>query len=443
MSDDDFMYDDDADDFMYEEDDGNEEDLGIENKYYNAKALRDDFGAAMREFQAVISEDKDGDGPSEWGFKATKQIIKLSLRNRKLDDMLVYYGKMLDFVLNSVVPRNYAEKSINNMLERVSINTNSEFTYRFYIKTLDALRQTQNDRLRLRTSLRLARLLLDQRKHKELVALLSELKSECQDAQGDPLPERGTQLLEINAMYLEMYEARNEIRKLKDIYLECAGIKSAIPHPRVMGFIKECGGRMFMNERNWVEAQSSFFDAFKNYDEAGSPQRVRVLKYLVLASMLCENEVSPLSSPEAKAYENDPAIMAMTDMVKAYENQDVVEFERVLCANKEEIQDDPFIKDFIEDLRRTFRMQALEATVLPYTCIYISSLAKLLKATAEETEELLFALILDGRLNASIDQERGLVVLQQGTSDRSQYEAISQWATNIENLMRTSCSLIN
>ncbi|KAJ2491343.1 hypothetical protein GGI11_009145, partial [Coemansia sp. RSA 2049] len=68
--DDDFMYED-GEDFVYEEDDGaedEEEDLGIENKYYNAKAQQDDFGTAVGEFKQLIEEDNaQTSGGSEWG----------------------------------------------------------------------------------------------------------------------------------------------------------------------------------------------------------------------------------------------------------------------------------------------------------------------------------------------------------------------------------------
>ncbi|KAJ1663019.1 COP9 signalosome complex subunit 2 [Coemansia sp. RSA 1813] len=443
MDDDDFMYDDDAEDFEYEEDDGNEEtDLGIENKYYNAKAQRDDFDKAVKEFTEVVHEDSE-EPSMEWGFKATKQLIKLHLRNHKFAEMLEYYDQMLEYVRTTIKTRNYAEKSINNMLDRISANTSSDITYTVYKKTLHTLKEMHYDRLHLRTSLRLSRLLVDQGKYDDLESLLGELKQECRSMQGDPIAELGTQVLEINAMYLEMYDARGESQRLKETYLECTAVKSAIPHPRVMGFIEECGGKMFMNERNWVKAQVSLFNAFKNYDEAGSPRRIRVLKYLVLASMLCESEVSPLSSPEAKAYESDPAIIAMSKMVRAYESQDAYTFERVLSDHKSEIEDDPFICGFVADLHRIFRIQALEAAVLPYTTVYLSSLAKSLRTSVDEVESILFELILDGRLKGSIDQQRGLLLLEKGTSDAKQYEALQSWAKNVASLMRSSYAVLN
>lgn len=45
-----------------------------------------------------------------------------------------------------------------------------------------------------------------------------------------------------------------------------------------MGVIRECGGKMHMREKDWERAHTDFFEAFKNYDEAGSPRRIQCLK---------------------------------------------------------------------------------------------------------------------------------------------------------------------
>lgn len=47
-------------------------------------------------------------------------------------------------------------------------------------------------------------------------------------------------------------------------------------------------------------AQNDFFESFRNYDEAGSLQRIQVLKYFVLANMLMESSIDPFSSQETK-----------------------------------------------------------------------------------------------------------------------------------------------
>jgi COP9 signalosome complex subunit 2 len=65
---------------------------------------------------------------------------------------------------------------------------------------------------------------------------------------------------------------------MQQLYHKALSIKSAIPHPRIMGIIHECGGKMHMAERQWADAATDFFDAFKNYDEAGTHRRIQCLK---------------------------------------------------------------------------------------------------------------------------------------------------------------------
>lgn len=103
---------------------------------------------------------------------------------------------------------------------------------------------------------------------------------------------------------------------------------------------------------DWASAQIDFFESFKNYDEAGSPQRIQVLKYLVLAHMLMDSTINPFDSQETKpsvphlsflvflllnalatppdSYKVHPEIVAMTNLVSAYQRRDVHEAEKIL-----------------------------------------------------------------------------------------------------------------
>lgn len=74
--------------------------------------------------------------------------------------------------------------------------------------------------------------------------------------------------------------------------------------------------------------------AFKSYDEAGAARRVQCLKYLVLANMLMQSSVDPFDAQEAKPYKNDPQVLAMTDLVQAYQRNDIMGFERILRTNR-------------------------------------------------------------------------------------------------------------
>ena len=81
-------------------------------------------------------------------------------------------------------------------------------------------------------------------------------------------------------------------------------------------FYPECGGKMHLSEGEYEKAHTDFFEAFKNYDESGSPRRATCLKYLVLANMLMKSGINPFDSQEAKPYKNNPEILAMTNLVR-------------------------------------------------------------------------------------------------------------------------------
>ena len=73
---------------------------------------------------------------------------------------------------------------------------------------------------------------------------------------------------------------------MQQLYQKALAIKSAIPHPRIMGIIRECGGKMHMTERQWADAATDFFEAFKNYDEAGNQRRIQCLKYVLCCQII-------------------------------------------------------------------------------------------------------------------------------------------------------------
>ena len=79
-----------------------------------------------------------------------------------------------------------------------------------------------------------------------------------------------------------MYQQLHNASMVKKVFLEATNVTNAIPHPRTMGVIREFGGKMYMEEKDWEAAQVNFFQAFRNYDEAGSSQRIQVLKILFL-----------------------------------------------------------------------------------------------------------------------------------------------------------------
>lgn len=105
--------------------------------------------------------------------------------------------------------------------------------------------------------------------------------------------------------------------------------------------------------------------------------------------------INPFDSQEAKPYKNDPEILAMTNLVMAYQNNDINEFESILRHNRTNIMADQFIREHIEDLLRNIRTQVLIKLIRPYKNIAISFIADVLNIETHEVESLLVSCILD------------------------------------------------
>ncbi|KAJ1978915.1 hypothetical protein H4R34_003033 [Dimargaris verticillata] len=438
---DDFMLEDGDDydfDFENSDEDLNDPNIALENQYYTAKAgvfdewsrstelpgVKDDsLPEALGAFGAVINMESvktecidptvtlqnTAIGRAR-GFKALKQMIKINGQLGRLQEALRCYEHLLPYVKETVT-RNYSEKTLNSILDRVAAYDDPSVVKRFYAVTLQALKELQNERLSVKTNLKLAALLLHQHDYTSMKEIIAQLHHACTRKSEDDDQLKGTHMLETYALEIQLYTEIGDLKALK--HGICLEVQSAIPHPRIMGIIYECGGKMFMDEENWPAAQTDFFEAFKNYDEAGSPQRIQVLKYLVLANMLSQSTIDPFSSPETQAYRNDPDIQAMTNLVTHYQKQQVREFEQVFKAHEISIMRDPFMTKHMGGVLTTIRSQALLNAVKPYTRVAIDHLAKMVNVSTAVAKELLVMLILDEKIDARINQvDKCLEIIQ-------------------------------
>jgi len=338
----------------------------------------------------------------------------------------------------SAVTSNYSEKGINAILDVVSIGKDISLTEELFNIALAALKEQKNERVWFRTNLKLGKLLFDADEFNKLAKILRELHRSCENEEGEDDQKKGSQLVDIYALEIQMYTATKDNKKLKELYHKALEIKSAIPHPRIMGIIRECGGKMHMREKEWEKSHTDFFEAFKNYDEAGSPRRIQCLKYLVLANMLMLSEINPFDSTEAKPYKGDSEIVAMNALVSAYERNDIKSFEKILKDNRKTILDDPFMRDYIDDLLRNIRTQVLLKILTPYTKIRVVFLADELNVANKEVEDLMVSLILDNKIRGRIDQVNHILELDASKgSSFWKYRAVDKWAQQLGVLSTT------
>ena len=182
-----------------------------------------------------------------------------------------------------------------------------------YQMTLEHLK-SNNERLWFNICLRLGKIYLDLRQFDLLDSMLAQLKENCVDSNPQTNPRhdpskydqsKGNLLLEVFALEIQMCTAQKNNQRMKHVYPQTLNLNSVINDPRVLGIIKECGGKMYMSEKKWSNALEELFESFKNYQESGNSRARTVLKYVILASILSGSEINFADTREAKVYKDD------------------------------------------------------------------------------------------------------------------------------------------
>lgn len=151
--------------------------------------------------------------------------------------------------------------------------------------------------------------------------------------------------------------------------------------------------------------------------------------------MLSGSDINPFDSQETKPYQNDPRISTMTDLVNAYQREDIHEYEKIL-QNNQDLLKDPFIAENIDEVTRNVRTKAVIKLVAPYTRFTLAFISKQLKISLSEVQEIVGFLIVDKRLRGKINQQNGTVEVESST-DMDRVQAMKEWSAAIGSLWAT------
>lgn len=210
-------------------------------------------------------------------------------------------------------------------------------------------------------------------------------------------------LLETFALEIQMCDKTLDKKRMKRIYPQTMNLNAIINDPRVMGIIKECGGKMYMSEKKWDKALDELFECFKFYQESGNIRARDILVYVILASMLSDSKINHADTREAKVYKEDKQVVAIMSLRQAFEKNDINRIQKILQDKNNEVFRNNEFSMYLDDLLRSIRLNVLRQMVSPYQTIKLSFLATEINVSETEVRQLLSELILEERIDAQID----------------------------------------
>lgn len=177
------------------------------------------------------------------------------------------------------------------------------------------------------------------------------------------------------------------------------------------------------------------YGAARHYQEAGNSRARDCLKYVVMASMLSLSDINPFAAREAKAFADDPEIIAMIELRQSLEANDLHKFEKTVKNKRNRILDEPLLQQYLEPLRRRMREHVVANLVKPYERVRLGFIADELSLSIEQVEDLLVDLIRESKLSALIDKPNGWLIVMQRVekSDEKRVDALMELTA--ENLL--------
>ena len=194
-----------------------DERIELENSYYEGDDIKgEDPHRAIELFNKVVEiETKLGENV-KWRFKSLQRLVTIYFSLSQYEKMIASYRSMLDFM--SSVTRNECTDAINTILDTLTSVTNSEVLSEMYKITLIALKTAKNERLWFNTNLKLARIYMDGGNITGTKQLLHDLKQTCQTEDGQDDPNKGSYLLEMYCLEIQLCSLLHDSAKMKEVY---------------------------------------------------------------------------------------------------------------------------------------------------------------------------------------------------------------------------------
>jgi COP9 signalosome complex subunit 2 len=307
-----------------------------------------------------------------------------------------------------------------------------------YDASLVSLEKRGNKKAALRLKLNQAKILLKKKDWNRLSQILEGMYLGCilPDSDGSDDLSKSDQLLDIFAISIQFEEEKQNHKRLKELYNKALSI-NGVCNPKTYGIIYECGGKIHLRDSHWHEANTAFIEAFRNYDEVGArSEAISSLKYLVLTNMLSGSNINPFDEPRAKSYSSSPEIASMNDLVEAYQKNSLSDFERILITHKSLFIEDHIFQIYLPLVLKSLKTRIFLDLVKPCMNLSTRYLEQQLQLTTPEVEALIVDLILDGKINATLDQISSVLYLRNPINSETnrKYLSCGSWVKHSSTL---------
>ncbi|PWN53856.1 putative 26S proteasome non-atpase regulatory subunit Rpn6 [Violaceomyces palustris] len=196
-------------------------------------------------------------------------------------------------------------------------------------------------------------------------------------------------------------------------------------------------GVLHAEDKDYTTGYSYFFETLEGFALQEDPRATLALKYMLLCKImlnLSEDVNAIIGGKYATKYAGKD-VEAMKAVAKAHEERSLEGFEEALRTYKDELSNDPIIRNHLSALYDTLLEQNLLRIIEPYSRVEISHVAKEVRQPVREVELKLSQMILDKVFHGILDQGAGCLVVFDEPQEDKTYEATLETLKHVGNVI--------
>jgi COP9 signalosome complex subunit 2 len=406
---DDYYYDEGYDDYY---DNGADEVADVdplEVKYIDGKSyMQNNVEESLRCLREVLDEDGEH---GRWTFKALKMLCRACRLAKQYEQMAHYYDRVAHFshpdineatIAKAMLKFSEESKRVPGQWRERTLQITLEVALSDTIHYCDVL---------VPTLLQRATLFLEENKCQAALDDLQSALQQCRNLDATATQLHATSVYQIRALQLVAYRKLRRYADLRSTYNAIGHVHAALPPLRMVGGVMESAGHLFLHDRDWGAAHRAFTSALRCYTECGDARQYAIVKYVVLATMMADLPVDIFSQDDAFA--DHPYVRPVRALWRAFTAADIPAFfavlkdpDNVACFTQDE-EFSPYVDVAVQQLRVNY----LVGYTASFATVSVADLCRRLQMEEQLCKELCASVILQGRLEGYIDDDRQLLCM--------------------------------
>jgi len=330
-------------------------------------------------------------------------------------------------------PKAKTAKIVRMLIDMVARTEDSAIQVSLCQETIAWCLEEKRTFLRHRVETRLAALYLTLEKYELALNVLVQLLKEAKKMDDKLL------LVEIHLIECKTHFKLKNIPKSKAALTAAKTNANAIHCPPLQqAEIDQWSGILALREKDFKTAYSYFYEAFEAFHQGEDKRAISAFKCIILTKIMdsdAHGVTQAISSKNGMIYAAENEVVGLLEIAKALKARSLKIFEEAVAKHKTLLESDDVVKYHVTDINEALVEQNIMRVLEPYSVVEVSYVAEAIELPRERTIQKLSEMILDGKLDGTLDESGGVISLLPSVKIQPTYDNIIEVIKNSSQVM--------